>query len=174
MQRWAGVTDTAVAYQRVVINPMLDENFLMLANRLAPADKAHSRFLATLQMELDPELGRIPLEGRPAPVAYAHPGPLRAASRTLTSARKAARKVVQRVRGGNRAPAGGAVLAAKVAEYWREHPDVVEGAAQSGFLSEAWLGDVLAGRAQPRPSSVAFLTSLVVATSAAPGSGTAS
>jgi asparagine synthase (glutamine-hydrolysing) len=123
---------------------------------------------------LDPELGRIPLEGRPAPVAYAHPGPLRAASRTLTSARKAARKVVQRVRGGNRAPAGGAVLAAKVAEYWREHPDVVEGAAQSGFLSEAWLGDVLAGRAQPRPSSVAFLTSLVVATSAAPGSGTAS
>lgn len=174
MQRWAGVTDTAVAYERIVVNPMLDENFLMLANRLAPADKAHSRFLASLQMELDPELGRIPLEGRPAPVAYAQPGPLRAVSRSVTSARKAARKVAQRIRRGNRAPAGGIVLAAKVAEHWQEHPDAVEGAALSGFLSDAWLGEVLAGRAQPRPSSVAFITSLVVAAGGVARSGTAS
>ena len=44
--------------QRIVINPMLDPGFLGIAAGLAPHDKAGSRFLAALQMELDPELGR--------------------------------------------------------------------------------------------------------------------
>ncbi len=162
MQRWAGVTDTAVAYQRVVINPMLDESFLMLANRLTPREKAHSRFLASLQMELDPELGRMRLEGRPAPIAYAEPGPLSAVGRTFTTARKSAKKVAQRLRRGNRAPAGGATLSAKVAEHWRAHPEIVDRSAFMSFLSEAWLNDVLDGRTEPRPSSVAFVTNLVV------------
>ncbi len=73
MQRWAGATDIAVSDQRVVVNPMLDPDFLDIAARLRPRDKAHSRFLGALQMELDPELGAMPLDGRPAPSAYANP-----------------------------------------------------------------------------------------------------
>ncbi len=163
MQRWAGVTDTAVAYRRVVINPMLDEKFLQMATRLAPEDKAHSRFLASLQMELDPELGRMRLEGRPAPIAFAEAGPLSSARRTLSTAGKVARKVAQRVSRGNRAPAGGVALAAKVVEHWRENPHIVERSAFVPFIRESWIDDLLGGRLDPRPSSVAFLTNLVVA-----------
>jgi asparagine synthase (glutamine-hydrolysing) len=162
MQRWAGVTDTAVAYQRIVINPMLDENFLMLAAQLAPQDKAHSRFLASLQMELDPELGRMRLEGRPAPIAYAMAGPRSSARRSMTTVGKVARKVAQRVHRGNRAPAGGVALAAKVVEHWRENPEIVEHSTLSPFVRESWIDDVLSTRLEPRPSSVAFVTNLVV------------
>jgi len=162
MQRWAGVTDTAVAYQRIVVNPMLDESFLRLAAQLAPQEKAHSRFLSSLQMELDPELGRMRLEGRPAPIAFAEPGPLSSAQRSISTAGKVARKVAQRMRRGNRAPAGGTALAMKVAEYWREHPGILGNSRVARFIREPWLDDVLSRRVEPRPSSVAFVANLLV------------
>ena len=36
MQRWAGATDIAVSDQRIVVNPMLDPDFLDIAARLTP------------------------------------------------------------------------------------------------------------------------------------------
>ncbi|WP_166874812.1 hypothetical protein [Salinibacterium sp. ZJ450] len=166
MQRWAGVTDTAVGSKRVVINPMLAPEFLSIAARLAPEDKAHSRFLARLQMELDPELGRIPLEGRPAPIAAAYPNPWYSMIGTMTTGRRLAGKVLQRVRRGNRPPAGGSVLAGKVVEHWREHSDVVSSAPLAAFIRADWIDGVIDGRIEPRPSSVAFMTNLIVASGA--------
>lgn len=170
MQRWAGATDTAVAYQRVVINPMLDATFIDVASRLTPVDKARSRFLAMLQMELDPELGRMPLDGRPAPLAYAAPTPWHRVTSGLTTGRKLVRKVGQRVRRGRRPPAGGAVLAAKVVEHWRAHPDLLAPVSVSGIVEQAWLASVLESGHDPTPSSVAFLTNLCVAEAARVGS----
>ncbi|MET0716203.1 MAG: hypothetical protein ABWY23_08295 [Mycetocola sp.] len=163
MQRWAGVTDTAVGYRRVVINPMLCEQFLTIASRLSPAAKARSRFLARLQMELDPELGRIPLEGRPAPVAAANPGPWRSATSAMATGRRLSGKVVQRVRRRNRPPAGGTILARKVVEHWRMHPELLSSADLTTFIRPEWIDGMLAGTVNPRPSSVAFLTNIVVA-----------
>ncbi|MEO7005444.1 MAG: asparagine synthase-related protein [Terrimesophilobacter sp.] len=163
MQRWAGVTDTAVSSQRIVINPMLSQDFLSIASRLAPKDKAHSRFLALLQMELDPELGLIPLEGRPAPVDMAHPSPWASAAGAFHTGRRLVKKVVQRVQRGNRAPAGGSLLAEKVVEHWREHPDFLLSAELSTFIRPDWTEHMLNGRLTPRPSSIAFLTNLIVA-----------
>ena len=163
MQRWAGVTDTAVGAQRTVINPMLCQEFLSIASRLSPGDKAHARFLARLQMELDPELGRIPLEGRAAPVATAYPNPWRSAVGALGTGRRLARKVGQRIRRGNRPPAGGSVLAGKVVAHWREHPELLSATALSAFVRPDWIDSVIDGRLEPRPSSVAFLTNLIVA-----------
>lgn len=163
MQRWAGVTDTAVGFQRTVINPMLCQQFLSIASRLAPEDKARSRFLARLQMELDPELGRIPLEGRPPPIASAYPGPWRSAVGAMSTGRRLVRKAGQRILGRNRAPAGGSVLARKVVEQWRQHPEMLSLAALSTFVDSGWIEAVLAGRIEPRPSSVALVTNLIVA-----------
>ncbi len=163
MQRWAGVTDTAVSSERIVINPMLSQDFLSIASRLAPADKAHSRFLARLQMELDPELGRVPLEGRPAPVAMVHPNTWGSATRAIQTGRRLVKKVVQRVQRGNRPPAGGFLLAEKVVGHWREHPEFLSSAELSTFIRPDWIDGVLSGRVAPRPSSVAFLTNLIVA-----------
>ncbi|WP_158866149.1 hypothetical protein [Leifsonia sp. AG29] len=163
MQRWAGATDTAVGYQRVVVNPMLDHDFLAICTALSPQDKAHSRFLAALQMELDPELGSIPLEGRPSPSAYANPSFLHPVAQTARTGTRLARKALQRVRRGNRPPAGGDVLAQKVVEWWRQDPAVGETLSSLDVLDQAWVGRMLAGEIDPRPSSVGFLTNLVVA-----------
>jgi asparagine synthase (glutamine-hydrolysing) len=163
MQRWAGVTDTAVGSGRMIINPMLCQDFLRIASRLPPEDKAHSRFLSRLQMELDPELGRIPLEGRSAPIASAYPGPWTTAAGAMTTGRRLARKVVQRVRRGNRAPAGGFILAGKVVAHWREHPELLAPAEVSGLIRPGWIEQVLRGQVVPRPSSIAFLTNLIIA-----------
>lgn len=164
MQRWAGATDTAADYERILINPMLDARFLDIATRLAPRDKAGSRFLGLLQMELDAELGRLPLEGRLAPEAYAHPSAATAVSHSLGRGRRLVRKALQRLNRGNRAPAGGDVLAALVVEHWREHPEIVEPLARGPFVRADWVADVLTRRIEPRPSSVALATNLLVAT----------
>lgn len=164
MQRWAGATDTAVSSQRVVINPMLDAEFLDIAARLAPRDKAASRFLASLQVELDADLARIPLDGRPTPAAYADPPTWQPVLNTLSTGKRLARKALQRLRRGNRAPAGGTILSAKVVEHWRSHPGTVAALADLPFVSAEWVSAVLEGRISPRPSSVAFVTNLVVAT----------
>ncbi|MET4637669.1 hypothetical protein [Mycetocola sp. 2940] len=163
MQRWAGVTDTAVGDRRVVINPMLCEQFLRIASRLPPTAKARSRFLARLQMELDPELGSIPLEGRPSPAAAAYPGPWRSANAMIRTGRRLGRKVTQRIRRQNRPPAGGSLLAGKVVEHWRAHPDLLSSAQLGTFVRTEWIESVLTGSIAPRPSSVAFLTNLIVA-----------
>lgn len=165
MQRWAGATDTAVAYQRIVINPMLDEEFLALARRLRPEDKADARFLASLLVELDPELGTIPLEGRLPPVSYARPTPWQGIAKTALTGRKIARKAIQRVRGTNRAPAGVLVLAEKVVDRWRTDPTLLEPLPRTGIVRDEWLEGVIEGRIQPRPSSVGFLTNVIVASS---------
>jgi asparagine synthase (glutamine-hydrolysing) len=130
---------------------------------MTPRDKAASRFLSALQMELDPELGRIPLEGRPAPIAYAQPNLRSSARRTMSTARRAASKARQRLRRGNRAPAGGSTLTKKIVEHWRLHPELVLTTELPAFFSRAWIEGVLDGRVEPEPSSVAFLTNLLVA-----------
>lgn len=162
MQRWAGATDTAVGAQRIVINPMLDPGFLGIAAGLAPHDKAGSRFLAAVQMELDPELGRRPLDGRSAPAAYAHPAPWQPLITAASTGRRLARKALQRARRGTRPPAGGTVLAGKVVEHWRARPAVMAPLAGMPFLDQDWLQQVLQGEREPSPSAVGFLTDLVV------------
>lgn len=166
MQRWAGATDVAVSAERTVINPMLDSAFLEIARRLSPGDKANARFLALLQERLDPELSRIPLDGRPAPTAYAHPSVMQPLKRSVGTVRRLGSKAVQRLQRQNRPPAGGDVLAARVVEHWREHREVLAPLSGRTFIRPEWIDQVLEGRIQPRPSTVAFVTNILVATGA--------
>jgi asparagine synthase (glutamine-hydrolysing) len=171
MQRWAGLTDAAVGYQRIVLNPMLDHEFLSIAARLAPVDKASSRFLACLQMELDDELGRIPLDNRPAPFAYANPGPRAVLQGAAADGRRLVGKVRQRLRRGNRPPAGGVQLAAKVVEHWRDRPELLDGLSRMSMFSSRWMEQMLTGELEPRATSVAFITNLVTTWNAVPTTG---
>lgn len=157
MQRWAGVTDTAVCLDRSVVNPMLDDRFIAIAQGMAPESKRGSLFLARLQMALDPELGRLPLDGRPPPEAYAHPGVANRIRSVRTLAGKAARKAQQRIGHSTRPPAGGTVLAGKVVEQWRRKPHLLDTAREHGVLDEMWLDQVVAGQVHPASSSVAFV-----------------
>lgn len=157
MQRWAGVTDTAISLDRSVVNPMLDDRFIAIAQGMAPSSKRGSLFLARLQMALDPELGRMPLDGRPPPEAYAQPGMLNRARALQTLAGKAVAKGRQRVGRSTRPPAGGSVLADKVLTQWRRQPDLLDRAREHAFLDESWLDRVVAGEVAPDPSTVAFV-----------------
>lgn len=157
MQRWAGVTDTAVCFDRSMVNPMLDDRFISIAQAMSPHDKRGSRFLGRLQMVLDPDLGRMPLEGRPPPAAYADPGLLDRVHAAETLARKAVRKARQRLGHTTRPPAGGAVLADKVVEHWRREPQLLRAALAHDVLDEAWVEQVVAGSVTPDPGTVAFV-----------------
>jgi asparagine synthase (glutamine-hydrolysing) len=157
MQRWAGVTDTAVCLDRSVVNPMLDDRFIAIAQGMSPESKRGSLFLARLQMALDPELGRLPLDGRPPPQAYASPGLRNRARAVQTVGSKAVAKARQRFGHSTRPPAGGTVLAAKVVEMWRREPGLLDPAREQGVLDDAWLDRVLTGVVDPAPSSVAFV-----------------
>jgi len=160
MQRWGGVTETAVCLDREVVNPMLDDRFISIATTLAPLDKRNSRFLSRLQLELDAELGSVPLDGRPPPAAYAHRSVRNSAQQTATTLHKARRKVVQRLRGQTRPPAGGEILAAKVVAHWRENPALLEPLEGLDVFQKGWLGALLAGDDAPPSSAVALMVNL--------------
>jgi asparagine synthase (glutamine-hydrolysing) len=161
MQRWAGVTDTAVCYERELVNPMLDRRFLDIVRGLSPSHKRNSRFLAQLQVELDPALASIPLEGRPAPVVYARGGVDTGAHVVVTSARKFARKVDQRLRGARRPPTGAGLLADKLAEHWQGQPDSLRPLFELDVFDEPWLEGVLQGTVRPDASTAAFMVNLL-------------
>lgn len=161
MQRWAGVTDTAVSFDRSVVNPMLDDRFISIARGLPPRAKHRSLFLARLQLALDEELGALPLDGRPAPTAYARPSLRNRAREAATLARKATRKVSQRARRTTRPPAGGVVLRDLVVQHLRDNPGLLEPAHRSGIFEESWLERVASGALTPAPSSTALLVNVL-------------
>lgn len=164
VQNWAGATESPVSAVRRIVNPMLDDRWVSTIRAVDPEEKAGSRFIARVQIELDADLARIPLDGRPSPAAYVAPGWRSAWQRGSTKATKVGRKVRQRVRRSGRPPVGGQILAEAVTTYWRAHPEAVAGLADGDVVEPRWLDDVLAGRHQPAPSTVAFLLNLVVAT----------
>ena len=157
MQRWAGVTDTAICMDRSVVNPMLDDRFIAIAEGMSPDSKRNSLFLARLQMALDPELGRMPLNGRPPPEAYAYPGLADRLRGARTLAQKASSKARQRFSRSTRPPAGGAVLAGKVVQHWRANPELLDEARNQRVLDDAWVDRLVDGEVDPDPSTVAFV-----------------
>ena len=163
MQRWAGVTDTAVCFDREVVNPMLDDRFLDTVNALRPRHKHGGLFLSRLQVELDPDLAALPLDGRPAPRVYASRSLGNSARLASVTARKFARKARQRITRSHRPPAGGSVLAAKVVEHWRANPSELSAVKEAGVVNEAWLEEMIRSRLMPEPSTVALLVNLAVA-----------
>jgi asparagine synthase (glutamine-hydrolysing) len=163
MQRWAGVADSAICFDRVSCNPMLDDRFIAIARGLPPRDKRNSLFLSRLQMALDHDLARVPLDGRPAPIAYANRSIGNSARQIASTMHKAAQKAQQRALRANRPPAGGEILAQKVVEHWRANPAVLDSARATAIFGEPWIEQVLSGAVDPRPSAVALLTNLRVA-----------
>ena len=88
--------------------------FLAISRAVHPRDKKNAKFLSRILMELDPELARIRLDGRPAPINYAQPtlGSRMALARTTGT--KVTCKLKQRIHGTHRPPEGGEALAALV------------------------------------------------------------
>jgi asparagine synthase (glutamine-hydrolysing) len=162
MTRWAGLAESAVSTRRLLMNPLLHPDFIDMARSLSPRDKAHARFLGRLQMALDPELGRMPLDSRPPPEAFAYPGLGSRPRQAYTRSRSALRKAAQRARGARRAPAGGGVVAAGVLQHLRTHIGLADPLRGSGWFDPDWLEGVLDGTVLPQPNTVAFMMNVLV------------
>lgn len=162
MQRWAGALASASAAERIVMNPMLDPRFLALGLSLRTADRAGAKFLSRILCRLDPALAQIPLDGRPAPTAFAYPD-LRSRSQLAgLTAGKAWRKVGQRLKAQGRGPAGGGSMADLVMTAWRHNPAQLNGVRGLDVIDGEWLDRVLKGDpADPR--AVALLANLEAA-----------
>lgn len=173
MQRWAGLGESVASLERTLTNPMLDHRFRFIVRGLAPRDKNRSRFLGQLQLALDEELAMIPLDDRPPPIAYAHPGPVSLARQHWASLGKLARKARQRLEGSRRPPPGGAMITRRVTEYLHAHSDLLDPARDLELFDEQWLNGLVDGTVQPAPSSLALLVNALAATGPASGSGSA-
>jgi asparagine synthase (glutamine-hydrolysing) len=164
MQRWAGLSESAVCFDRQIVNPMLDDRFRIIAQGLVPRDKARGQFLARLQVTLDPELASLPLDNRPAPAVLARPGVVGRVRHQAATTTRLARKVKQRVSGSRRPPQGGAVLANKITQHLRAEPEALDRLRGRGVVNDEWLDGVASGTATADPATLAFLLNLLVAT----------
>lgn len=161
MQRWAGVLASATAFERTVLNPMLDHRFLSLVSSLPPEQKQGMRFLGQVLVELDPELAALPMDGRPAPSTYAVPSLPNRSRLLVHSARRVVRKVHQRATRRPRPPEGGQVLAEAVLCHLREHPELVADLPGRDLVDPGWLDRVLEGTTGPGVAGVGMLVNLL-------------
>jgi asparagine synthase (glutamine-hydrolysing) len=162
MQRWAGITDSAVCFDRDVVNPMLDRRFLDIARGLSVADKRNSRFLGRLQIALDEDLADVPLDGRPPPRAYAHRTFASTLEHGSSFGRRAVRKARQRAGARRKPPAGGTDIAPKVVAHWRAQPEILSVLHEGGVMDPDWVDRVAAGTIEPDSATVAFMVNLLV------------
>ncbi len=163
MHRWAGVLASATSPERMTVNPMLDRRFVDLVRQVPASTKHNMGLLSRILLELDPGLAGIAMDHRPPPEVYATSSPRATAALTVAQARRVTGKVQQRLRGVTRPPAGAEVLAERVVEHWRRHPDLLDPARGLGVLRETWLDDVAAGRVRPAATTVSFLVDVLVA-----------
>ncbi len=171
MHRWAGVHGTVAAVRRHSINPMFDRRFIELALAVAPADKRDSLLLGRLMSRLDPELARLPLDTGLVPARLGRRTVATRLAIGAMTARKAARKVRQRLRNARKAQLGAAGAAALVLAHWRAEPQACQLLYDVPVLSPQWLDGLLDGSHSAEPTTVAFLVNLLAA-SQQPNSGT--
>lgn len=166
VQRWAGAQDTPAATERHLVNPLLDRRFIGLVLATSPAERRHSRLAGRLIQRLSPELAAIPLDSGLVPARLARGG---AGSATAwVTARKTAGKLWQRLRGTRRSQLGAAELAGLVVARWRAQPDLVLPVRRTGLIHDRWLDELLDGRRDALPATVAFLVNLLVLAQAVP------
>jgi asparagine synthase (glutamine-hydrolysing) len=171
VQRWAGIHASAVSTLRYSVDPLLDRGFMQLALAPAPDDKRRSQLTGRLMHRLDPELAAIPLDSGLVPARLARPGLVNSVALARVTATKTARKVWQRLRRARRAQLGAADLGRLVQTQWRTDPDQVDPIRRTGLVRDRWLDELLDGRREARPSTLAFLVNLLVAAEVTTGSG---
>lgn len=161
MHRWAGVHGTVAAVRRHSVNPMFDRRFLELALTVAPADKRDSLLLGRLMSRLDPQLAAIPLDSGLVPARLGRRSPATRLALATVTARKAARKVGQRLTRSRRPQLGAANAAELVLAHWRAEPAACAPLYDLPVLRRDWLDGLLAGGQPAQPTTIAFLVNLL-------------
>jgi asparagine synthase (glutamine-hydrolysing) len=160
--RWAGATGTPASVVRHFVNPLLDRRVMQLALTPDPAAKRDSRLTGQLMRRLDPRLAAVPLDSGLVPAKLGRGGVASSVAVARVTARKAVKKVRQRLGNVRRAQLGAAEMASLVLTHWRANPELVAPIAATGLVRPQWMDEVLAGK-PVAPTTVAFLVNLAIA-----------
>jgi asparagine synthase (glutamine-hydrolysing) len=162
-QRWSGILETAACLRRTTMSPMTDPRYLRIVTAVPPEARRGSRFLARLVTELDPELARIPMEGRPAPAVFADPGLVNRARILAMLGRKGFRKARQRLTRGVKPPLGADLFATRFVDYLREDAGCLDVVAGLDVFDPGWLEGLADGRSVATPADLALVVNLAQA-----------
>jgi len=163
MHRWSAAHGTVAAVRRYTVNPMFDRRFIELALAVSPADKRDSLLLGRLMSRLDPELARIPLDSGLIPARLGTRDLATRLSIATVTARKATRKVRQRLTRSRNPQLGAAGMADLVLAHWRAQPSACRALYDLPVLDRQWLDGLVAGTQSAAPTTVAFLVNLLAA-----------
>src|SRR4051812_27538200 len=156
MHRWSAAHGTVAAVRRHAVNPMFDRRFIELAVAVSPAEKRDSLLLGRLMSRLDPELARIPLDSGLVPATLGRRSMASRLSIASVTARKATRKVRQRLSHARNPQLGAAGMADLVLAHWRAEPSACRALYDLPVLDRRWLDALVAGTPPPPPTPVAF------------------
>ncbi|HET9654082.1 MAG TPA: hypothetical protein VFP72_01925 [Kineosporiaceae bacterium] len=162
-QRWSGVLESASCLRRSTMSPMTDPRYLQIVTAVPPEVRRGSRFLARLVTELDPELARIPMEGRPAPAVFADPSLANRARVLAMLGRKGFRKARQRLARRVKPPLGAQLFATRFVEHLREDAGCLDAVAGLDVFDPVWLKGLATGESEATPADLALVVNLAQA-----------
>jgi len=119
--------------------------------------------LGRLMSRLDPELARIPLDSGLIPARLGRRSMATRLSIATVTARKATRKVRQRLTRSRNPQLGAADMADLVLAHWRAQPSACRPLYDIPMLDRHWLDGLVAGTQSAAPTTVAFLVNLLAA-----------
>ncbi|MDT5042670.1 MAG: hypothetical protein QOE51_3655 [Actinoplanes sp.] len=167
MYRWSAAHGSVAAVRRHTVNPMFDRRFIELALAVAPADKRDSLLLGRLMNRLDPELAGIRLDSGLVPARLGRRSLTTRVAVASVTARRAARKVRQRLVQARSPQLGATGVADLVLAHWRAQPAACGALYDLAVLDRQWLDGLLAGTRTAAPTTVAFLVNLLAGAEAA-------
>jgi hypothetical protein len=158
MQSWAGNAASNRFVGRAILWPFFDSRFLAAANAAPSRAKAGSSVAYKLLARLDPSLASVPLDNGmiPAALAKGRAGARLSSARFL--ARKAARKIGQKLR-----PAAGRVIGSDlIIDAWHNAGEYrfldAHKLASLGLFEEQVLDGLMNGALKPDRPTLGFLT----------------
>jgi asparagine synthase (glutamine-hydrolysing) len=161
--RWVGATLTGACLRYVTLGPLLHPEFLAAARALPPETKRGSRFNARVLTELDADLATIPLDTGMRPRDLLAGPPASTARNAYDFARRANRKIRQRLRRSGNPGVGVPTVTRHLVGHWRANPHLLDPVAASGIVRTEWLAEMLAGTREPSEATAAFLAIMEVA-----------
>lgn len=157
MQSWAGTAASSRFVGRTILWPFFDDAFLMAAMELEPERKRDSAAAYALLGQLDRQLAAIPLDSGLVPAAMTTGGLGARAAKLALIGRKAARKIIQRVR-----PRSTAVLGSDlIIDGWQQTGGGkrldLHRLASLGLFDETVLDAIGSGRLRPDRATLGFV-----------------
>lgn len=157
MQSWVGCAASCRFIDRASLWPFFDADFLAAAMALDPRDKRDSRAAYGLLAALDPALAAMPLDSGLVPAAMIADGVRTRVAAWMLTGRKAARKVMQRIR-----PRADNVLGSvQIVDCWHAAGAYkrldLHSLASLGLFENEMLEAVGAGRTKPDRATLGFL-----------------